>query len=271
MASVVAHLRLLAAVPIIFTPAGLGAATVSASLPACGVPAPAPLRPMAVPVVARPIAQLRHVPEADLTFSGRITEDGGFTTEARGGELVFEKKSLPGGGFHLDLSAPNDSVVIEFTAAGISVTRNRRQATVSLSTGADEDLDAIRQLLSGSAAVRLTRRAAETLQLADDASIAGSSLQVADALVGLLTGDEGAPGRMSRHLARRGRALARHVNLDCYAVWESRVLAASYEYDYCYFSFAPWNTMRNLCAYRWILQVESYWFSMISCVGFNQF
>ena len=45
----------------------------------------------------RKVAQIHHIPEADLTFSGRPTEDGGFVVEARGGELIFQKKSLPGG------------------------------------------------------------------------------------------------------------------------------------------------------------------------------
>ncbi len=273
MASALTHIGLLAVVPLVLAPTGASAAAPAApGLAACAAPAAAHLQPAAHAAAARPVAQLRHVPEADLLFSGRLGEDGGFTTEARGGELVFQKKSLPGGGFVLDLAAPKDSVAIQLTAAGITVTRNQRQATVSLNAGSDDELDAVRRLLLGSAAVRLTRRAAEALQVADDESIAGTSLHVADALIGLLTGDEAAPGRTARHLARRGRGQARRIqNFDCYTLWESQVLKASYEFQYCYLGFPQWNPIRNTCSFRWLLQIESYWFSLISCTGFSQF
>jgi hypothetical protein len=160
----------------------------SAALAAVVLPADANDR-----VSTRPIAQVRHLDEAELTFSGRLAADGAFEIEARGGELVFQKRSLPGGGFELDLSAPKDSVVISLNDSGITVERNRRRASMSLSAASIEDLDGIRKLLAGSAAVRLTRTAAAAVLESGDDGLSSTSLLIADALVGLMTGDEGAP------------------------------------------------------------------------------
>jgi len=245
-------------------PSPQAVATAPASIAALGAEKPE--------IVVRQTAQVRHIPEADVTLSGRPTGDGGFIVEARGGDLVFEKTLLPGGGFTLDLAAPNDAVVIRFTSEGVTVRRNGRSATVNLTGGDESELEAATQLLSGSRAIRLTRRAADGLLVAEDSSMAGASLLMADSLIGLLTGDEGAPGRIARHLARRGRGLIRRVqSVDCYGEWERRVLAASFEFDACYITTPAWNPVRNLCAYRWVLQVETYWFQMISCVGLNRF
>jgi hypothetical protein len=272
MASVVTQPCLLVAIALVMAPSTLSAATARPALPLmCGAPARTAQPAPPASVASRRIAQLHHVPEADLTFEGRLAEDGSFTTEVRGGELVFQKKSLPGGGVVLHLSAPGDVVRIEVTGAGIAVQREGRDVRLNMSSISEDELEGVRQLLAGSRAVRLTRRAAEALYLSNDDSLAGTSLFVADAIVGLLTGDEGAPGRVARHLSQRGRAMARRIAIDCYAVWETQVVQAYSEYESCYYGFPVWNTMRNLCAYRWVLQVETYWFSMISCIGFNQF
>jgi hypothetical protein len=120
--------------------------------------------------------------------------------------------------------------------------------------------------------VRLTRVAAAALQEAEDDSAAAVSLLMGDALVGVLTGDEGAPVRLARHLSRHARGLVHRVaTTDCYMQWERRVLKASYEWESCARSFSVWNPTRNLCALRWSLQVESYWFTFLSCTGFNAF
>jgi hypothetical protein len=36
----------------------------------------------------------------------------------------------------------------------------------------------------------------------------------------------------------------------------------------CEDSFSVWNPTRYLCSIQWILKVESYWFSLLSCSGF---
>jgi len=269
MLSVVTRLALLAFLTLL---AAMPVAANTASTPAPSEP-PIQTEPArsAAPGV-RPVVQVRHLPQAELTFSGRYSQDGGFEVEARGGDLVLQKRSLPGGGFVLDITAPKDSVSIAFSDAGVSVNRNKRRRSVSLSADSIDELDRIRQLLAGSEAVRLTRTAATAVQESEDDSLASTSLLIADALVGLLTGDDGAAAKTSRHLSRHGRAGIRRVATpDCYTIWEGRVVRSGYEYEACARSFSMWNPIRNLCAFRWVLAVESYWFSFLSCSGLNSF
>ncbi len=260
-----ATLALLVALAAIPAVASTEAAKASAALN------PAPPVSFQPPSI-RPVVQVRHVPHAELTLAGRFSQDGAFEIEARGGNLVLQKRSLPAGGFALDLTAPKDSVSIAFSDSGVTVTRNKRRRAVSLSADSLEELDGIRQLLAGSAAVRLTRTAAAAVQESEDDSLASTSLLIADALVGLLTGDDGAAARTSKHLSRHARAGIRRIATpDCYTIWEGRVVRSGYEWESCARAFSVWNPVRNLCAFRWVLAVESYWFSFLSCSGLNSF
>jgi hypothetical protein len=214
--------------------------------------------------------QVRHVEAADITFYGSTTIDGGIQVEGRGGDLVFRKKSMPDGQFVLDLEAPGDRVAIGLTQHSITVERGTRQISVSLEAGSEQQLADIRTLLADSAAVYLTRVAAAAVQEAEDDSAASAAMIIGDALVGMLTGDPGAPGRAARYLSRHARTAIRRVaTTDCYRTWERRVLRASYELESCARSFNVWNPIRNVCVFRWALQVESYWFTFLSCSGLN--
>jgi hypothetical protein len=238
------------------------------SAPAC-VPDALGARMAAAP---RPAAQVRHLDRAEITFHASLTQDGAVQVEGRGAEFVFRKKSRPNGHFTLDLEGPDDKVGISLAEDSATITRGRRRVTLLLRALSERDLDEARVLLAGSSAVRLARVAAAAVQDSEDDSAAAVSLLISDALVGMLSGDAGAPGRIARHLARHGRAgIRRAATTDCYGDWERKVLAASYEWESCASAFSVWNPIRNVCAFRWTLQVESYWFSFLSCTGFNSF
>jgi hypothetical protein len=218
-------------------------------------------------------AQVRRLEPADLTFEATTTVDGGIQVEARGGDLVFRKKVLPNGSFVLELNGRGDSVVISFNQDTITVGRNRRQLTIAVGSNLDERLSAAQRLLAGSKSAGLLRLAAAAVQDAEEDSAAAASLLVGDAVIGMLTGDIGAPARAGRYLARHARARVRQAAMqtDCYYSWENAVLRASYEWESCATSFSVWNPTRHLCAFRWMLQVESYWFTFLSCTGFSAF
>jgi hypothetical protein len=226
-----------------------------------------------VPPVRLIAAQVRHVEPADLTFHGSTTVDGGIQVEGRGGDLLFRKKVLQDGRFTLELEGRRDRVVVEVNHDTIAVVRNRRRIVVNVASEPEEGLAVTQGLLAGSHAVRLLRQAATAIQDAEEDSAASASLLVADALVGMLTGDVGAPGRVARHLARHARARVRRAAMqtDCYYSWEQATLAASYEWESCARAFSVWNPTRHLCALRWAIQVESYWFTFLSCTGFSSF
>jgi hypothetical protein len=251
------------------------AATMPVALPpairmvAC---APGAFSPPAAPTLRPIAAQVRHLDRAEITFHGGLTPDGGIQVEGRGGEFVFRKKSHSNGQFTIDLEGPGDKVGISLAEGAVTLTRGRRRVVLSTGSLNERELDAARVLLADSGAVRLARIAAAAVQESEDDSAAAVSLLIGDALVGMLSGDVGAPGRVARHLARRGRAgLRRAATTDCYGEWERRVLGASYDWESCARPFSVWNPIRNVCAFRWTLQVESYWFTFLSCTGFSSF
>jgi hypothetical protein len=228
--------------------------------------------PQAAEAAAPVVEQVRHLDRAEITLQAGLTPDGAIEVEGRGGDFVFRKTSRPDGQFTLALEGPGDKVNISLTADSVTVVRGRRRVVLSLTALSERALDEARVLLAGSRAVRLARVAAAAVQDAGDDSAAAVSLLISDALVGLLSGDAGAPGRVARHLARHGRAGIRQAaTTDCYSDWERRVLLASYEWESCASAFSIWNPIRNVCAFRWTLQVESYWFTFLSCTGFNSF
>ena len=128
-------------------------------------------------------------------------------------------------------------------------------------------------LFAGLDEARLARIAAANVLDSDDTSAESAALLMADAVIGMLTGDGQAPQRIARHLTRRARALVRPalMQVDCYTIWEQRVLDAYYELEGCERDFSVWDPTRHLCAARWLLQAESYWFSFLACSGLPRF
>ncbi|MGC4082119.1 MAG: hypothetical protein QM736_08445 [Vicinamibacterales bacterium] len=138
---------------------------------------------------------------------------------------------------------------------------------------AERALDA-RRLLADSTAVTRYRALADSLIDTDDQSPAALAVIIADATVGLLSGDVGAPRRLAKHLAGRGGVGARPAGmaLDCFTVMEQRMTEAWRDYTSCYISVSDnplYAFYQELCATRWVVQVESYWFGFVSCTGFN--
>jgi hypothetical protein len=232
------------------------------------------LEPAARPKpVLRPAAlQVRRLDKADLTLTTSAARDGSLQVDGHGGDLQFRKSVRPNGSYTLNLETSHDAVTIAFSEHAITISRGRKSAALTLATASDEDLDNAHRLLADSRAARLLRTAAANVEESDD-SPESAALLMADAVVGLLTGDTSAPRRVAQHLTRRARAQIRPamMQVDCYSTWEHRVLLASYEWEACERDFSVWNPARHLCAARWLIQAESYWFSFLSCSGTSQF
>ena len=218
------------------------------------------------------VAQVRHLDTTGITVSAGPTLDGGIAVEGTSSEVSFRKTVAANGTFSLELASGRDKVLVQLSEHAIRVTRNG--TTIALTSAATEaDLDKVARLLADSRAVRRMRASAAALQ-PDETSGAATALVLNDALVGILTGDVGASARAAERLTGRVRARLRPaaaaLATDCYYDWEHRVLAASYEQERCFLETWPWSlTMRMLCAARWVLQVESYWVTFITCSGLN--
>jgi hypothetical protein len=232
--------------------------------------APEPGQQSGIPRL-RSAAQVRHLPEADLTVSAAPTLEGGAVVDATGDDLAFRKTIRPDGTFTLDIASARDRVVIDVTGQGVTVSRNRKRVTLKLGDDNEESVDAVARLLADSRAIRRLRLAGAAALDADDASASAVTLLLSDAVVGMLTGDSGAPSRVARHLSQSLRARLRNVaTTDCYYDWEGRVMAAMYELEDCVEQSGPWKlSVRLLCSARWALMVESYWVTFLSCSGFN--
>jgi hypothetical protein len=182
--------------------------------------------------------------------------------------MAFRKSIRAGGQSLLELETPGDVVSIVFSEASITVTRNGVSRGVERGSANDEDQTKVWRLLAGSPSISLLRRAAAAIQQAEDDSPAASAVIVSDSVVGMLTGDVGAPGRAARHLARHSLGGMRRVaSVDCYSVWQTRVVAAWSRLSSCLNDF-NYNYLSMGCGFEWTLAVESYWWQFISCSSF---
>lgn len=215
-------------------------------------------------------SQPRRNDKAGLTMGSRATSDG-VQIEARGPELSFKKKVRPNGSFSLTLATPRDAVQIEFSGQTVSVTRGAATASLGPSDSLEADLGRIQRLVADSPALRQSRQAAAAIEESEDDSPEASAVLMSDALVGMLTGDLAAPGRVARHLSRHVRAKVRQASLapSCYQDYESQVYTAWVDYEDCLDSIATYNPIRWGCSLRYIVWAEATWFQFLSCVGLS--
>lgn len=219
----------------------------------------------------RPAAQVTRNDRADVTFEIRPASAGGVEVRARRGDLHMKKTVQSTGDSLLELADGHETVTVAVSAQGTRVSRNGATAMLGRATPDEAAETRVRRLLAESSVVVRFRAATAALLEANDVTAPVVAMLIADATVGMLTGDVGAPRRTAEHLARRGRSRVRPAGmaLDCYSVMEQRMVEAYYDFGSCWYSTAYNSFYQSLCSWRWTLQVESYWFSFISCTGFN--
>jgi hypothetical protein len=230
---------------------------------------PAGVRPKGL---VRQAAQVTRNDRADATFEVRPAPDGGAEVAVRSGGLQVKKTVQGTGEFELDLTLEHDSVTLTVAGRGITVTRGRTRVERSRQEPGGQSAVRIRRLLADSPAVYAFRTMSAALLEANDHSPPAVSMLIADAMVGMLTGDVGAPRRYALFLARGARAAGVRpaaLAVDCFTVMEERFVEAGNDYNACYESTSGSTFYQDLCSIRWGLQVESYWFSFLTCSGFN--
>ena len=223
------------------------------------------------PAVQR-AAQVTRSERADVTFEVRPSAGGGVEVSGRSGELQVKKTVQSSGDSVLELSTPHDSVTFTVTGQSTGVTRGGVTVELKRNAPASDEGDRIRRLLADSRAMLRFRAVNAALLEADDRSPASLAFITSDAVAGLLTGDVGAPRRIAQFMARRGLSKVRRAGMaiDCYTLMEIRFTDAWTDYVGCVASvLSGFTYWQDLCAYRWVLQSESYWFNFISCTGFN--
>ena len=222
----------------------------------------------------RPAAQVTRNEKADVTFELRQSADGGAEVTAGSGGLQVTKTVGSTGDFRLQLKTDRDTVTIDVSGKGTRVHRGRAVVDLSRQRPVQARQAEARRLLAESDAVLQYRGLADALMAADDRSPSAMAVIIGDAVLGVLAGDVGATRRTAQFLARVGDRNRRPVGMavDCFTVMETRMMEAWNDYGACWVSVSS-NPLANLyqqmCAYRWVVQVESYWFSFVSCSGLN--
>lgn len=252
--------------------AGMGASDSFAAVQpaaACRVDvrAPAAKGPVGARAVQGPGAKT-----AGLGFAATRTGEGRVQVEGRLGDLSFRKSVDHVGRVAVDLEAARDTLHLEMDERGISLTRDRETVRLLPGSSSEAEFDAARRMLGGSQAAGLLRAAAARVMEMDDDAADSVAVLMVDAVVGMLSGDVGAPGRLAKHLPRHALERTRRAAVvlsNCYTTWEQNTLIASYEWEDCALSFSIWDPIRHVCAFRWALQVESYWFSFLTCSGLS--
>ena len=216
-------------------------------------------------------AQVTRSDKADVTFEIRPANGGAIELSGRSGQLQVKKTVQSSGDSVLELSTPTDKVTFTVTGQSTSVTRGGTRVELRRSAAASDDSDRVRRLLADSRAILRFRAVNAALIESDDRSPASLAFITSDAVAGLLTGDVGAPRRIAQFMARPGLSNVRRAGMaiDCYSLMETRMVDAWNDYMGCVASVLGYTYFQDLCAYRWVVQNESYWFNFISCSGFN--
>ena len=231
----------------------------------------------AVPASAGPSRELRPVratqDAAELGFTAGVSAsaDGALVVTAHAAGLNVEKHVYGDGLFSVLLAFGRaDKVVISGDIDGIAVASGREPA-VRLRPGTDREIEQknrrVRSWLAASPAIDRFRQLVEVLDRQDARGAEALSLRATGALVGELLGDPGAARRFGRSIAPRGAGLrlAQQYTQSCWDVYNRLVNNAAWQLESCIASFASYNPLRQVCAFVWVMQVESAWFQFLSC------
>ena len=247
---------------------GSSTAQAGAHLPAKPL---AQARPSSAVHKVQKAAQVTRNDRADVTFEVRPATGGAVEVSGRSGELQVKKTVQANGDTVLELSTPTDRVTFTVTGQATSVARGGTTVELSRAASSSDGPNRIRRLLADSAAMLRFRGVNAALIDAEDRSPASLAFIASDAVAGMLTGDVGAPRRIARFMAAPGLSKVRRAAMviDCFTLMEQRMADAWTDYVGCVASVLGISYWQDLCAYRWVLQTESYWFSFIGCSGFN--
>jgi hypothetical protein len=196
-------------------------------------------------------------------------------------DFGLEKILAPSGDATIRLTQGQDVVTVVINHNGYVVERGERTAQFDLQSGQAEDFDLIRSVLLGSRAVGTFRRLAASLEDRDDDQELGPLMLgtlVDGAIVQLLDGDSGAPGRIGKRITRKQRAAIRRAKQtlgdillnDCVQQYELALLYAWDLYQTCRDSAAAvqwylWYFADALCETEWLLRSQQYLYQFMAC------
>lgn len=204
--------------------------------------------------------------ELGLAVSVSSTADGAMLLSATAGDLAFRKVVYADGRYQAQIEQGRDRIAFAGSQGRLVVTYGSR--SLALTDDQDSQQPArVRALIVSSPALRQFRRLTAELEATGDVSPEILGLRVTGAVVNEIDGDEGAVRRLSRELRAKFAGNVKRVRLraSCYDSYQALVVQAANQMEQCMGQFSVWNPMRQVCAGVWTLQVESAWFSFLSC------
>jgi len=206
---------------------------------------------------------------AELRLRGR--KAGGLQATLAWMDLDVVKVVQANGDFHARLAARQDVLVIVRTGPRLRVTRNGQTAVVAMDRADEDGLDQVQAVLAGSHAARAFRGVHRHLADEARASAPGVALDRLDALLAILQGEAGALDRRApdaRDAAWRSSRVAYGAVATCYSAYETEVIGAWDDYAQCIYDVRWFPGLQEVCAFTWLLRVESAWFQFIGCSSF---
>lgn len=206
---------------------------------------------------------------AELKLIGR--SDGSLQVSLAWTDLEVRRVIQPTGDFHVRIAGRRDLVVLVRSGDRLRIARDGQTALVRLNQADEEGLDQAQRVLAGSHAMRAFRGLRSRMSADSLASAPGVSIDCLDILLGVLVGDPSAaergnprtprvPSRLSRISSRSGGT--------CYEEYETEVCAAWDDYSACIESVKWYPGLQEVCAFTWLLRIESAWFRFIACSSF---
>jgi hypothetical protein len=229
-----------------------------------------PVVPVSIPQRSGPVGAVSMSVERDPTGSPVIKFEAG--------GVEVRKVVQSDGRFQLQIRTADDHVVLTGDPGLLTFSRRGRTEVVRLNNLQDGAFDRARTLLADSRATRQFRAMAYGLSPSEASSPAGAGLQLTATFLSLLDGDVGAVKRLAgRGTASTGVAPAGTVTatsdeeLDgstCFQRFQGEVVSAWEDFEVCCIRFGFLFPLVDLCAFEWVLRVESAWFQFLGCSSF---
>jgi len=235
----------------------------------------APLEFIDRPSASSPQSEPRRIERAEVVDVGtgaelRLTAKPGGALRASltWPDLDASKIVQPNGDFHARIAGRRDVLVLVRTGNRLRVTRGGQTAVLVLD-GADEDgLDLVQMVLAGSHAARAFRGLHRRLSQESRESAPGVALDNLDVLLAILQGETGAVDRRAPVRREAGWQLSRvscGAGPTCFTEYEGEVVASWDDFSQCVDDVRWFPGLQEVCAFTWLLRVESAWFRFIGC------
>lgn len=206
--------------------------------------------------------------ESGASLALKRRADGALQASLAWLDLDVVKVSHANGDFHVRLAARQDLLVLIRSGNRLRVTRNGETAVLALDRADEEGLDLAQAVLAGSHAARAFRGVFRHLGEESRASAPGASLANLDTWLGVLQGDPSAVARRTPARRADGWMAARvacGAEPTCYSEYEAEVIRAWDDYVQCIYDVRWYPGLQEVCAFTWLLRVESAWFRFIGC------